>query len=137
MASRSYNSGIKGIDDRSIDFATDTIKVMLINSSYAHDPDHDFVADVVANEVPSTRQTLGSKTITKDDTNDRSVFDGADVTFTAVAGGATIGGAIVFKDTGNDATSTLLAFIDVANTATNGSNITIQWSANGIFYKQI
>lgn len=111
---------------------------MLVNSAYAHNPDQNFVSDIVANEVAgATRQTLGAKTITEDDANDRAVFDGGDVTFTAVPGGATVGGAVVFKDTGADATSQLISFGDTADTATNGSDIIITWAATGIFYGQI
>src|SRR3990170_6844676 len=112
MASGAYNEGINAIGDGSIDFLTNTIKVLLINSAYVYDPDHSFVSDVVANEVAgATRQTLGTKTVTKDDVNNRSVFDGANSTFPAVAAGPTVGGAIVFYDTGVDATSILLAFL--------------------------
>lgn len=111
---------------------------MLVNSAYAHNPDQNFVSDIVANEVAgATRQTLGGKTITEDDANDRSVFGGSDCTFPAVPGGATVGGAVGFKDTGADATSPLIWFGDTTDTATNGSDIIITWSANGIFYGQI
>lgn len=138
MASRCYNEGINAIGDGSVDYLTGTIKVLLIKSAYVHNPDDSFVSDVVANEVAgATRQTLGGKTVTKVDASDRSVFDGNDASFPAVPGGSTVGGAIVFNDTGNDATSQLLSFNDTADTPTNGGNIDIQWSANGIFYGQI
>lgn len=138
MPSRTYNKGINEISNQGIDFLNDTIKIMLVNSAYAHNPDSNFVSDIVANEVAgATRQTLGTKTVTEDDTNDRSVFDAADPTFPSVTSGSTIGGAVVFKDTGADATSPLIAFLDTTDTPTNGGNITIQFSANGIFYGQI
>lgn len=139
MASRCYNAGVNGIGNQSIDFLNDTIKVMLVNSAYAHNPDSEFVSDIVANEVAgATRQTLGSKTVTKDNTNDRSVFDGADVTFPSVTAGSTVGGAVVFKDAGGaDSGNTLLAFVELADTATNGGNIGVAFHANGIFYGQI
>lgn len=138
MASRAYNAGVNGINNGGIDFLTDTIKIMLVNSAYAQNPDSEFVSDIVANEVAgATRQTLGTKTVTKDNTNDRSVLDAADATFPSVTAGSTVGGAVVFKDTGADATSTLLFFLDTTDTPTNGGNLTIQFSANGIAYAQI
>lgn len=138
MSSRCYNEGIHSIDNRNIDYISDTIKVMLVKSTYSMDPDSQFVSDIVASEVSgATRQTLGSKTITKDNTNDRDVFDGADSTFPSVTTGQTVGGAVVFKDTGSDATSKLICFSDTTDTPTNGGDIVIQWSANGIFYGQI
>lgn len=112
--------------------------MLLIDSSYVHDPDSEFVSDIVADEVAgATRQTLGTKTVTKDNTNDRSVLDAANSTFPAVTAGSTVGGAVVFKDTGNDATSTLLFFLDTTDTPTNGGDITISYAATGIAYAQI
>jgi hypothetical protein len=138
MASRCYNQGIHAIDIQTISFTADTIKIMLLKSTYSMDPDSQFVSDIVASEVSgATRQTLGSKTVTKDTTNDRDVFDAADPTFPSVTTGQTVGGAAVFKDTGSDATSTLLCFLDTTDTPTNGGDIVVSFSANGIFYGQI
>lgn len=142
MASGVYNRGAELIQKQSLNFDTSsTLNVLLVNSSYSFDKDHQDVADVSANEISVSgysRQAMAaaSTSITRDDTNDRVVFDGPDVTFTALASGQTIGGAIVFDDQGADADSPLLCFIDLTNTATDGSNITIQWHANGIFYTQ-
>jgi hypothetical protein len=66
------------------------------------------------------------------------VFDGDDVTFTAVAGGATINYLVIYQDTGTPGTSRLIACIDTATgipLSTNGGDITIQWDngANKIF----
>lgn len=138
MASRCYNKGITKISDHTIDYLGTTIKFLAINSAYSHNPDHQFVSDVVANEVAgATRQTLGGKTITQDNTNDRAVFDGNDITFPLVPAGSTVGGVIGFHDTGADATSELLVFNDVTDTPTNGGDITVQFAATGIFYGQI
>lgn len=141
MASQCYNAGINGIGDASINFTANTIGVMLVQSSYTMDPDHNFVSTIVASEVTAagySRQTLGGKTVTKDDTNNRSVFDGSDVaTFGSIAAGQTIGGIVIFKNTGADATSVLIAFLDTADTPTNGSAVGATWAATGIFYGQI
>ena len=50
--------------------------------------------------VDGTDQTLGSKTVTKDTTNDRIVYDAADPTWTAVAGGSS---PVIKKDPGKAA----------------------------------
>jgi hypothetical protein len=63
----------------------------------------------------------------------------ANETITAVAAGHTITGILVYKDTGSDATSPLVAHIDqdqsavALSLATNGSDITVSWDASGIY----
>jgi hypothetical protein len=77
-----------------------------------------------------TPQTIGSKTFTN------GVFDGADVTFTAVTG-SSVEALIIYVDTGVAATSPLVAYIDTSVTGLpvtpNGGNIAITWNASGIF----
>jgi hypothetical protein len=60
------------------------------------------------------------------------VFDADDVTLTAVAG-ATIDAVIVYKDSGSDATSVLVAWMDVTPFSPTGGNITVIWSGSGLF----
>lgn len=151
MASLVYNrakNGMWGGNGAAISLLSDTIKVMLVTSAYTANPDHDYITASGAgtNEIVATnytgafggagRKTLASKTLTEDDTNDRSVFDAADVTWTSIGGAtnATIAAAILVKEGTSDADSQLLVYIDIADTATNGGDITIQWNANGIFY---
>ena len=83
-----------------------------------------------------TDQTLGSKTRTKNTTDDRIVYDAADPTWTAVAGGSTIGWCVVFKFVTIDGDSIPIFVIDLADTATNGSDITVTFDATGIGYTQ-
>lgn len=84
-----------------------------------------------------TDQTLASKTKTKDTTNDRIVYSAAVLTWTAVAGGSTVGYVAIFKFVTNDAGSTPIAVIDVADVATNGGDLTLTADAtNGFFFTQ-
>ena len=80
------------------------------------------------------RATIASPTATHDDTNNRTVLDAADLTFSALGAGATIGGAVVFKRVGGtDASSDpLIAFVDLNDLVTNGGDVGVAWSANGI-----
>lgn len=141
MASKAYNKGIFKIHDSTINLASDTIVCLLLNDSYVHDPAHDFISDVSANEIGVSgysRQTLSNKTLTEDDTNDRAVFDNtADITFSSLASGETIGWAVIARNTGNDATSELICALDVTDTPTNGGDIVIAFHADGVFYHQI
>lgn len=147
MASLVYNAGAKGIADGSIDFATDTIKIALLTDAYTPDKDHASMTTPAASELSVTgyaggfagagRKTLASKTITKDDTNDRVKFDAADPsTWSSLASGATIAYAIIYKHITDDATSVPLFLIDFTDTPTNGGDFTLAFSASGIAYLQ-
>ncbi len=124
-----------------VDLLADTIEVILLGTGYTPNKDHAFVSDVVASELSGTgytggyggsgRKTLASKTFTQDDTNDLAKFDAADVTWTGINAG-TIGFAAISVRKTSDADSPVLAIVDVADTVTNGGDLTIQWHANGI-----
>jgi hypothetical protein len=134
MASFVYNEGANGLlSGGTINWASDTIKARLVASSVTPNKDDTTMSGHTA---IGTDQTLASKTKTKDTTNDRIVFDAADPVWTAVAGGSTVGTVDIFKFVTNDAGSTPIASLDITDTATNGGDITIQFSADGAFYLQ-
>lgn len=142
MASGWYNKGKYHVLNSTINLSSDTIKVMLVTSSYTFNADHDFISDVSANELSVTgytggfggsgRKTLTGKSITEDDTNDRAYFTASNVTWATLSAGQTIGGAILMKEVTTNADSPLIAFVDLVDTATNGGDITIAWNAGGI-----
>ena len=139
MASQFYNSGKVKLWNGSIDLDTDTIKVALVTSSYTPNYDtHDFFDDIT-NEVSGTGYTAGgatltSTTVTQDNTNDRAVFDAADVSWST----STITNAryaIMYKSTGTASASPLICLIDLlANQSTVGDTFKIEWDPAGIFY---
>jgi hypothetical protein len=107
-----------------------TVKVALIDGAdYTYSAAHDFWADAEAAAV-GTPQTIGSTTVTT------GLFDGDNVTFTAVSGDP-CEALIIYIDTGNSATSRLVAYLDTSVTGLpvtpNGGDITITWNASGIF----
>lgn len=141
MASKNYNAGIKAIQDRTIDYASGTINIMMVGTAvpYTFNQDETSMTTAAASELSVTgysRKTLGSKTITNDTTNDRTVFDAADPSSWTLSSGGTAAGAIVFWNNTNDAGSIPITFLDFTDTPTNGSAFTIQFDANGIFYIQ-
>lgn len=137
MASFVTNRGARDLSvatsGTAITWASDTIKARLVASSFTPDKDNTSMTGYTA---IGTDQTLGSKTFTEDTTNDRIVYDAADPTWTAVAGGSTVGWIAIFKFVTNDAGSTPIAILDIADTPTNGSDITIVFNATGVFYLQ-
>lgn len=136
MADVVYNAFKKNIANGSIDLDTDTIKVMLVTSSYTPDQDaHEDRADVT-NEVTGTGYTTGgaeitSKTVTADNTDNEGVFDGADVTWPSST--ITARGAVVYKSTGTAANDLLICYIDFgSDKISTAGDFTIQWAAEGI-----
>lgn len=146
MADAFYNRGkfLIASGGSNLNFASDTIKYLLVTSSYTFNADHNFVSDVSANELSVSgyvggfagagRQTLGSKAVTEDDTNDRAAVDAADpAVHSSLAAGATIGGLVFYKSVTSDSDSPLLFFLDPPDIPTNGFNVQFQFGANGLY----
>ncbi|MBD1871968.1 hypothetical protein H6F75_00590 [Nodosilinea sp. FACHB-131] len=135
MASKVYPKAIELLNAGTLNWTADTIRILLVNASGSYNRTHGFVSAVVANELSGgsyARQTLGTKT-SADNGTDKWIFDAADVTFTAVAGGQTAAAAIVYKFITNDAASPVLAFLDGVDVVANGGDITVQFAATGVF----
>lgn len=135
MASFVTNEGANGLQSGgSITYSSDTIKARLVASSVTPNKDDTSMTGYTA---IGTDQTLASKSKTKDTTNDIIAYTAAALTWSAVAGGSTIGWIVIYKFVTNDAGSTPIAVIDVVDTPTNGSDITYTPDAtNGLFYTQ-
>jgi hypothetical protein len=131
VANALYDLGREGFLDGSIDWDTDSIKIALLSAGYTPNlATHKFVSDLGANIVARSA-ALGSKTVTA------GVADAADITFSGVTGAAVTRYAI-YKDTGTDTTSRLIALIDTATglpVTPNGGDITITFDngSNRIF----
>ena len=101
---------------------------MIDTGNYTYSTAHDFLDDVGSSAKIGTAGTLGSKTVTS------GVFDAADITYSSVTG-ATVEAIIIYKDTGNAATSNLIAYIDTASSGLpvtpNGGDITVTWDSGG------
>ena len=112
-----------------VDLKDGTVKVALVDTGvYTYNAAHDFYDDVTG--VVGTPQAIANTTVTN------GVFDGDNVTYTTVTGN-TVEALIIYIDTGNTATSRLVAYIDTSVTGLpvtpNGGDISITWSGAGIF----
>lgn len=147
MSSRLYNAGAKAIADRTVDFAADTIEIVLVKSTYTMNPD-DVNGTPAASEITGVsgyvggfggagRKVLATKTITNDTANDRTVFDAADPSAWTLGVGDTPGGAVIQKKgSASDATAVPLFFLSFTAVPTNGSTFTLVFDALGIAYLQ-
>lgn len=91
---------------------------------------HDFYDDILAGTV-GTPQRIASPTTTT------GLFDGNDVTFTAVSGNSVEALTIHRHNAGANTTWKLVCFIDTGQTGLpvtpNGGDIIVTWDAAGIF----
>lgn len=129
MANTLYDSARQGFLEAQVNWLTDTMKVLLVDSG-AYTPNvstHQFLADIPISSRIAGPVTLTSKTTTG------GAADAADVTFTSVSG-ASIEMIVIYKDTGTEATSPLIAMIDTATglpITPNGGDIIVTWD-NGV-----
>lgn len=134
------------------------IRIMLVTTCFedlANLLDKDLVDDGTTTDPKSyeltvggyARGTLAGLTNNEDDTNDFAYLDATDQVFTALVTGEKIGGAVAYRysssggslgtQTTSDTGQELLAFYDLADTPTNGGNVTVQWASTtaGGFFK--
>ena len=109
MANTLYDAARKRFLEGQINWMTDTIKVLLVDTG-AYTPQtatHEYLSDISSSARIAGPIVLSSKSTAG------GAADAADVTFASVTG-ASIEAIIIFKDTGSEATSPLIAFIDTA-----------------------
>lgn len=132
MANALYDKAREKFLTGAIDWAGDDIIVILCDSGYVANLSTDeFVDDITGGAEVARSGNLSAKTTTA------GVADAGNETLTSVTGD-TVTQIILAKDTGNDATSPLIARIDTGTNLPvipNGGDITIQWDngANKIF----
>jgi hypothetical protein len=116
MASLIYNSFWEDLARGAIDMDTDTFKVMLTTSSYAHDKDADLKRSAVTNEVGNSGTyaaggATATITVTKDTANDRLDITLGGVSFTTAT--ITARKAVYYKSRGGASSADeLVAVID-------------------------
>lgn len=139
MASKLYNTSLGLLATGTLVWATSTVKALIVDSTYTFDETDLFVSEVTGGEVTNAigtgydRKILTGKTATLDQANDRITFDASDLLYEDVETNETWAAVVLYLDSGNDATSSLIAYVDVDDLVTGGSDATVSWSADGIF----
>lgn len=134
MIATVYNSFKRDIMNGSIDLDTDTIKVMLVTSSYTFNKDSHTKRSDITNEVSGIGYTTGgvtlaNKTVTVNNTTDKGVFDADDASWADAS--ITARGAVVYKSRGGASSADeLITFLDFESDKTSeANNFVIQWDA--------
>lgn len=128
MANTLYNEARRLFLEAGINWDTDSIKAMLIDTGeYNFSASHQNLNDVAAIARVTPGVALNTSTTTE------GAADADDVTFSAVSG-PSIEAILIYKDTGTESTSTLLAWLDTATglpITPNGGDIIVTWD-NGV-----
>lgn len=133
MANTLFTEARKALLEAQINWLTNDVKVMLVDKD-AYNPNFDthiYLSDVSA----SARMTPGVLLTGKTTTGGAARANNS--TFTSVSG-TTIESILVYKDTGVESTSRLIAWLDTATglpITPNGGDIIVVWDTgpNGIF----
>jgi hypothetical protein len=133
MANALYGLGREAFLGGDLDWDANNVKLYLIdNADYTVAIDtHDFADDVATAAKVATSGNFANKTKTL------GVSDADDIVLSTVSGDPSES-IIIWQDSGAQATSRLIAYIDTATglpVTPNGGDITIQWDsgANKIF----
>lgn len=132
MANNLYNKGAEKFAQGLINWNTADVKAVLVDvGAYTLNLTHEFLSSIAAGARIATSASLAAK----------SSVDGAcdanDITFTAVSG-VSCEAIVLYIDSGDPATSSLIAYIDTAPglpITPNGGDIIVTWDngTNKIF----
>jgi hypothetical protein len=138
MPSKLYGQFLSQALNKEIDWDTDTIKVALLTNAYTPDQDaHNYLDDVVANEVSGTGYTAGGNTLA----NKTNAYNSATNVITLDADDTTWSSstitaryAVIYDATpATNATKPLIGYVDFgSDQSSSNGNFTITWDATGI-----
>lgn len=147
MPSLTYNAGSLALQNGTVNFAADTIEIILVKSTYTPNKD-DVNGTPAASEITGVtgyvggfggagRKVLATKTLVNDTVNDRTSYGAADPSAWTLGTGDTVGGAVIQKKgAAADATAIPLFFLDFTDTPTNGSTFTLAFPGGIFAYTQ-
>lgn len=126
MSNAMYGKGREAFANAQINWGTDTIKAVLVDTAaYTVAIDtHEFLSDIPVGARVGTAATLASKA------NVLGVLDAADIIYTGLTSAPSIEALVIYKDTGAEGTSRLIAYIDTGTglpVAAGATQVDIAW----------
>lgn len=137
-----YDSFMQALGQKKHDLDADTIKVILVSSSYTFSASHAQYSDITNELSTANGYTAGGATLANavfTQTSGVGKFDADDVVWTASGGAITARRAILYNDTStNDLLigSFLLDATPANVSVPNGDTLGLNWNASGIFTLQ-
>lgn len=132
MANALYTKGKEALLSGAVNLGSDTIKAVPVDATYTPVIATDaHLSDIAGGKRVATPVALASKAVTG------GAFTAADTTFPAIAGAA-VRYVVIYKDSGVEATSQLLALFDTVTGLPYtpvGNDLVLHWNtgANKIF----
>lgn len=130
MANVVYTKAKQNLIDGNIDLKDGTVNAVLVTTAYTAVISTDDALDDIPGGARVATATLAGKTITD------GVFDATDTVFMSPSppAGNTVIALVLYMDSGVEATSYLIAYMDTGlglPVVTNGADLTVEWD-NGI-----
>jgi hypothetical protein len=127
MANFIYKKAKESFLKGEINLYSNTIKVLILNNTYTPNVNtHQFVSDINSSSIEDRSSGLSNKTVTD------GVFDADDVTIGNYSGNS-FNAVALYSDSGSDATSRLIAYLDTStglpfSSANIQAPVTIVWN---------
>lgn len=132
MANALYDTGRNAFLLGAVNWATDDIRAILVDTGQytVNLSTHDFLNDIPSGARIAVTSLIGESA-------NAGIADANDTTFTSVSG-ASVEALVIYKHTGTESTSQLIAYIDTATglpVTPGGGDIIVAWDngANKIF----
>lgn len=127
MASGMYEFGLTQLMRGNVDVVNDNIAVVAVSSSYTPDlSSHQY-----QNDIPDAAQ-IGEVDL-EGNAIIGTAFTANSATIPNPTAGLSHNAVVVFNNTGNSATSQLIAYSEVSAITTDGTPLVIDWDVNGVF----
>jgi hypothetical protein len=127
MANFIYKKAKESFLKGEINLYSNTIKVLILNNSYTPNVNtHQFVSDISSSCIEDRSSGLSNKTVTD------GIFDADDITISNYSGNS-FNAVALYSDSGSDATSRLIAYLDTStglpfSSANVQAPVTIVWN---------
>ena len=133
MANTVYPKALGTIADAGVNLSSATLKALAVKSPQAYNSANQYVSDLTAADIIVRSAALTSVTTTN------GVITSANFTLPACTSGDTIIAVVLYHDSGADASSDLLAWIDTDASSVaisqlcNGGDVSVTVNASGLF----
>lgn len=124
MANMLYTKAKEKLMQGQLNLLTDDIRVAIVSNAYIQSMTTDEFLSSVNAHILGTPMALTTRSIAG------GAFDGDDLNFTGIASGATTEGIVIYKHTGDPATSPLVFYADQVQgfpMLTSGAVIEVRW----------
>lgn len=124
-----YPAAVYQFERGNIDVLTDTLKAQLVDAGYVYS-----AADDNLNDVGAGHRVDAPVALAIDSISEGTIQVADPVVFPSVPGGDTVTGVVIYRDSGTESSSALIAYINERrdrvplSIVTNGGDITLTWT---------